>query len=196
MTNPGILREWADVLELTEETGVLSWRKKRHISVQATITGTGMICPYSSQKREAIRFLARRQSITQTHLISYQDRTYQIVQKKPSGQLYLELSAVFAPVILCHLYGTEQGKDELNRPRKDRVRLLTFPGVLSEKSADLQEETGYHQAKDVFILTAPKQVKADEGKLVKIQENWYQITACHWMDEFWNHYELTRKADV
>lgn len=195
MTNPGILREWADVLELAASGGQLAWQKKRRISVQAAITGTGTVSPYSTQKREAVRFLVRRQSITQNHLILYQDRTYQITQKKPSGQLYLELSAVLAPVLCCELYGTETAKDSLNRPQETRKLALAFPGFLSEKSVLLQEEAGHNETQDTFVLTAPKQVQADEGKLVRIQDVWYEITGCHRLGDWWDDYEIRRRRD-
>lgn len=96
--------------------------------------------------------------------------------------------------------GIDRGKD--NRPKRDELPPLHFPGVLTEKYLGYAPpaEDGHATGKMRFVLVTPKIVGLSPGDLVTNSGSdvagTYVVEVCHCLDAYKNEYEIYRKGSV
>lgn len=99
-----------------------------------------------------------------------------------------------------HKTGIDTGRG--NRPKREVLPPLCFPGVLTEKylGHTPPAEDGHATVESRYVLVTPKAVEIAPGDLVVNHAadtaGTYVVELCHCLDPFKNEYEIYRKEDV
>lgn len=89
-----------------------------------------------------------------------------------------------------------------NRPKREPLPPLQFPGVLTEKYLGNTPpfDDGHATVEARYVLVTPKVVELSPGDLVTTHDpgiaGTYVVELCHCLDPYKNEYEIYRKRDV
>lgn len=111
--------------------------------------------------------------------------------------IYTEVFCVMLSVAQCVKSVEHIEKNELKNPVRSTKSLYSFPAVLTEKF-----DRGYYTTDDmranervVIVLVCPKEVVLEFADLIQVSDEYYKVTACHFVDAYKNEYEIMKDGD-
>ena len=181
----GKLRDVLQVLELAESPeGTWTWQKVRKARGQVELsTGRNLFSTVGIGARGA-EIVLRRQDLTLHNALLWGEQHLFLTAILPEGRLHLRVQAALVTVDTVALQ-----KDE-NTVEK------TFPGVLTEKYIQHEQEWPMSRNQLSLVLVVPKVIVLEPGRLVRARGGLWEVLVSHELDEYKNEYEIGRTADL
>ena len=197
----GALSERLEVLELREtSSGVWEWVPVRRAWAQVAQTAkTNLFSKVGVGARDAAVVL-RRQPLTLHQALRWKGKHLFLTAITCRDRNHMDVAAALVDTVevLCQRYTTVLGPD--NRPEKQALPELVFPGVVTERYVRYAPEETYAKAKCGLVLVTPKVIQLKEGDLVTLRTGpvaaQYNVQTRHVLDEYKNEYEIAWSKDI
>lgn len=197
----GRLDQLLEVLELREtSSGVWEWVPVRRAWAQVAQTAkTNLFSKVGVGARDAAVVL-RRQPLTLHQALRWKGKHLFLTAITCRDRNHMDVAAALVDTVevLCQRYTTVLGPD--NRPEKQALPELVFPGVVTERYVRYVPEETYAKVQCVLVLVTPKVIQLREGDLVTLRTGQaaalYNVQTRHVLEEYKNEYEIAWSKDI
>ena len=189
------------MLELREtSSGVWEWVPVCRAWAQVAQTAkTNLFSKVGVGARDAAVVL-RRQPLTLHQALRWKGQHLFLTAITCRDRNHMDVAAALVDTVevLCQRYTTVLGPD--NRPEKQALPELVFPGVVTERYVRYAPEETYAKAQCGLVLVTPKVIQLKEGDLVTLRTGQaaalYNVQTRHVLDEYKNEYEIAWSKDI
>ena len=109
---------------------------------------------------------------------------------------YMHVLAAAVTLTQCMVEAPNITYDARNRPVYGAPTQAIFQGVLSQKYINWRQEEPNVSLENGVILTTPKPVLLETGKVVEAGGKSYGVRQCYTMDPYHNDYEIVELRDA
>ena len=180
---------------IQDSNGDFSWVSIRRMWAALSETDSRNVYSNYAFGTQGAEIKCRYTQIPCGTMLTYGDKVY-MVTSCINDRLYSHIKAARVLITQCTLYRYESTKDELNRQRQTKSRILSFPAVLGEKYVRPSESETHHEVTQGIVATTHKAVVLREGDILTVGDIGYIVRVCHTQDPDKNDYEIERTADV
>ena len=198
--NAGELRDKIEIMELYEAVeGVWDWRVKNTVYAKAEHQTSRSIFSRNGISAQSIKFTIREYpELTLHNAVNFATDNGKhcfVSDINRDMRSHYVLTAALVEPVRCVIERVKIVKGELNRPKKEQLPTLEFPGMLTEKYTRQEQREPMSYSEVRYVLVTPKVITIEVGQLVRIGGEAYEIVIPHTLDLYKNEYEILRKAD-
>ncbi|QOX63689.1 hypothetical protein FRZ06_10165 [Anoxybacterium hadale] len=195
MMNSGALNQKIKVLALSRTDNAYQWicidsiwAKAEPCFDRKSFQSRRMVKP--------VKFITRKNGITMSHAILWEDEHCFIINITEIDRMYQEITAVVIEPKLCKVIKTEVHLDAFNRPVLSGVKEISFPGSIVDLPSKRETAKPMSRLELRYLLTVPKEIELQAGELISIGNTDYEVWIPRLSFSDKNQYEIRVRRDV
>lgn len=194
MFHPGQLKDKIDIVSIFVEANDYSWNIKRSVWARVEPTTKRNIFSEQGFSAKLINILVRKCDVTLHNAIRWNQKHCIITDIIEKDRMYYEISAALIEPVICFAERENEPElDELNRPiYNDAANKISFPAYITEKYVRQTEDVAMSTVESKYVLVSPKEIRLDDGNIVEVDGEPFEILVSHTLSDYKNEYEVRR----